>query len=185
MPWMNAAADLVHVDVLAGDWTAARARWDTLYPEVLETPAWERWLLGSKLAIFRAEMALQEQDAETAAEWADVALAATRAASRVKYQLLAHDVLGRAQAALGRADQARRELAAATTLAEKGQNPHARLLTHVHAAGALYGIGDDEAAAAHHTTATKVAQEVASGLTPERAAAYRAAVPLPTENDYR
>jgi class 3 adenylate cyclase/tetratricopeptide (TPR) repeat protein len=185
MPWMNAAADLVHVEVLARDWGAARVRWESLYPEVIETPAWERWLLGTKLATFRADIALHERDLASAVTWAELALTSSRSSGRVKYELHAHDVLGRALAALGSPDQARRHLAKATTMADHGRNPHARLLTHAHAARVLYDLGDDDAAATHHRVAVQVVDDVTAGLPAQRAAAYRAAAPLPVEGDYR
>jgi class 3 adenylate cyclase/tetratricopeptide (TPR) repeat protein len=185
MPWMNAEADLVHVDVLAGEWGAALARWKRMYPQVLETPAWERWLLGSKLETFRAEMALHAESPELAVDWGTRALASTRTAGRLKYEIAAHDVLGRALSALGRGDDARSEIGAATAGADKIGNPHARLLTHAHAARVLYRLGDDDAAAAHHGIAQQVVDDVAAALSPELAERYRAAAPLPSLTDYR
>lgn len=185
MPWMNAEADLLHVDVLAGDWGAAMTRWERFYPLVTETPAWERWLLGTKLETFRAEIALHAEDAETAVEWGNRALASIRSSSRVKYEPVAHDVLGRALARLGRSDEARQHLETAVDLADKLGNPHARLLTHAHAAQVHYKLGADDAAAAHHRIAAEVVARVAAELGPERAEQYCRAVPLPSVGDYR
>lgn len=185
MPWMNAEADLIHVDVLAAEWGAAQARWDRLNPQVVETRAWERWLLGAKLDVFRAEIALQTGNLELAAEWAMKATESARSSGRVKYEVTARDVLGRTLARLSRADEARQQFAAALEAADRLGNPHGRLLTHAHAAKTLYALGDDDAAAAHHATAQQVVDEVASSLPADRAETFRAAAPLPPLDDYR
>ncbi|HYM67739.1 MAG TPA: AAA family ATPase, partial [Patescibacteria group bacterium] len=54
MPWMNALVDLIQTDLMAGEIGAALRRWDTLWDEVNSTTAWERWLLGGKMAALRA-----------------------------------------------------------------------------------------------------------------------------------
>jgi tetratricopeptide (TPR) repeat protein len=185
MPWMNAEADLIHVAVLAAEWGAAQARWDRLYPQVIETPAWERWLLGGKLATFRAEIALATGDLAAAAEWGAKAAESGKSSGRVKYELAARDVLGRALSRLGRADESRQHLIAATDAADRLGNPHGRLLVHAHAALTLYAIGDDDAAATHHAAAQRVVEQVAAGLRADRAEAFRAAAPLPSLGDYR
>lgn len=185
MPWMNAATDLVHVDVLAHEWGAALSRWEVLYPQVVQTPAWERWLLGCKLATFRAEVALYADDAQTAADWAERALASTRSAGRVKYEIAARDVLGRALSRLGRGDEGSRQVAAAASAADALGNPHTQLLVHAHLAELLYAVGDDDGAARHHRVAEQVVDDVASALSPDRARLYRESVPLTRPSDYR
>ncbi|HTW19574.1 MAG TPA: AAA family ATPase [Mycobacteriales bacterium] len=185
MPWMNAEADLLHADVLAGDWGAAASRWNDLYPQVAATEAWERWLLGSKLVTFRAEIALHTEEPAVAADWAARALDSILESARIKYEPSARDTLARALAAMGDGERARSEVGAAVASADRLDNPHVRLLTHTHAAATLYRLGDDDAAAAHHRVAEQIAADVAAGLAPDSAAHYLAAVPLPAVDEYR
>ena len=130
MPWMNAAVDLIHCDVLAGEIGSAETRWREFWEEVLATPAWERWLLGGKMAALRAEMALQTGDPVAAAEWAQRAITMARAVRRAKYESAARALLGKALLAMGRHGDAVRELHAAVKGAEALGNPsgpHAEL----------------------------------------------------------
>ena len=185
MPWMNAEADLAHTDLLAGDHVASLERWEALWEPVLATTAWERWLLGGKLAAFRAEIALNTESVDTALEWATRAVEMSRSSRRAKYVTVARGVLGAALLKAGRHEEAVHELAAAVATADELGNPAGRIAAHGQLAVALYRTGDDEGAERHHGIATSAVEGVAAGLSPERAVRYLAAVPVPRLSDYR
>ena len=184
MPWMNAEADLAHVDLLAREYGAALTRWEALWEPVLATTAWERWLLGGKLAAFRAEIALHTETLDSALDWATRAVEMARTSRRVKYDVVARTTLGSALLRAGRSDDAVRELTAAADAADGLGNPAGRWPAHAGLAAALYRSGDDTGAERHHRIASDVVDEVAAGLSPERAEKFLAAVPLPQPSEY-
>ena len=185
MPWMNAETDIAHVDLLAREYGAALTRWEALWEPVLATTAWERWLLGGKLAAFRAEIALHTEPVESALDWATRAVEMAGVSRRVKYVAVARRTLGAALMRAGRADEAVRELATAAELADGLGNPAGRWELHGELAAALYRSGDDNGAERHHRIAHDVVEEVAAGLSPSRAEKFLAAVPLRKASDYR
>jgi len=126
MPWMNALVDLIHCDVLAGETGAAETRWRELWGDVIATLAWERWFLGTKMAALRAEIALQQKDPAAAAEWANKAIEMARGVHRLKYEAVARAALGKGLLAMGRAQDAARELHTAVKLADALGNPAGR-----------------------------------------------------------
>jgi hypothetical protein len=160
-------------------------RWEALWEPVLATTAWERWLLGGKLATFRAEIALRTEGVDSALEWATRAVEMTRSSRRAKYVAVARGVLGSALLKAGRQEEALHELAVAGATADELGNPAGRITAHGELAVALYRTGDDEGAERQHAIATSVVEGVAAGLSPERAERYLAAVPVPSLSDYR
>jgi tetratricopeptide (TPR) repeat protein len=178
MPWMNAAVDLIHCDVLAGEIGAAETRWRELWEDVLATPAWERWLLGGKMAALRADMALQAEDPAAAAEWAQLALAMAREVHRVKYEAVARGLLGRALLTLGRREEAVRELHAAANGAESLGNPSGCWWARANLARALEVAGDDAGAEDQLRVAAGIIRGMATGLSTDRARRFLAAPPV-------
>jgi tetratricopeptide (TPR) repeat protein len=178
MPWMNALVDLLHCDVLDGEIGAAETRWRELWGEVIATPAWERWLLGVKLAAFRAEIALQQSDPAAAAEWAERAIEMARAVRRVKYETEARAILGNALLALGRSQDAIHELRAAVNGADALGSPLARWRTRVHLSRAIEASGNDVQAEGELLAAADIIRSVADDLSGERATRFLAAPPV-------
>jgi class 3 adenylate cyclase/tetratricopeptide (TPR) repeat protein len=168
MPWMNAIVDLIHTDVLEGEHGAALTRWDGIWDEILETPAWERWLLAGKLAAFRAEIALATEGPSEAAAWATRAVEMARSVGRVKYEAVARATLGKAQLALGERDDAVRELRTAVAAADSLANPVGRWRARADLARVLVAIGDDDGAAEATRAAAAIIHDVAAGLSDER-----------------
>jgi class 3 adenylate cyclase/tetratricopeptide (TPR) repeat protein len=169
MPWMNAAVDLIQTDLLSGEVGAAEVRWPELWEEVIATPAWERWLLGSKMAAFKAEIALETGSPEAAAEWAQKAIGIARQSRRPKYEAVARVILGKALQALGRREDGLRELQAAVRGADRLGSPALRWQSRADLAAALEASGDDKAAEHSFREAAGIIREVEAGLSPERA----------------
>ncbi len=178
MPWMNAMVDLIHCDVLAGEMGAAEPGWRRLWEDILATPAWERWLLGGKMAALRAEMALQAEDSAAAAEWAQRAIAMAREVRRVKYEAVARGLLGKALLATGRREDAVREMQAAVRGAEALGNPSGRWRARADLARALEVTGNDAGAEDQFRAAADIIRDVASGLATDRATRFLAAPPV-------
>jgi tetratricopeptide (TPR) repeat protein len=172
MPWMNAEVDLIQTDLLTGDLGAAGARWRGLWDEVLATPAWERWLLGGKLAALRAEIALEVEGPDEAVRWAEEAIGMARVVRRTKYETAARATLGRALLADGRTDDAVRELRTALRDADALANPSWRWQIGAALARALLAAGEDEGAAQAFGAAAGVLRGIAADLSPERAARF-------------
>ncbi|MGZ4114371.1 MAG: hypothetical protein ACXVQT_04750, partial [Actinomycetota bacterium] len=168
MPWMNAAVDLVETDLLAGELGAATSRWNALWQEVIDTPAWERWLLGGRLAALRAEIALPTEGAEAGVEWADRAVEMARTVSRAKYEAAARATLGAALVSLGRAADAVRELTAAVDITATLGSPYGIWRARRELARALERTGNVERAERELHAAAEVIGDVAAGLSPER-----------------
>jgi tetratricopeptide (TPR) repeat protein len=169
MPWMNATVDLIQTDLMAGDVGAAEVRWRGLWDEVLATPAWERWLLGGRMAALRAEIALETEPPEAAAEWAQKAIAMARPVRRAKYETVARAILGKALLAMGRRQDALRELQEAVRGADMLGNPAARWRARADLAVALAAAGDDEGEESALRQAAGIIREVEASLASERA----------------
>ena len=145
MPWMNAEVDLVHVDLLAGEYGDALNRWQALWEPVLATTAWERWLLGGKLAAFRAQIALHTEEVESALDWAARAVEMARSSRRAKYLIIARGTLGAALLRAGRTTDAVRALTAAAAAADELGNPSGRWTAHAQLAAFSTAAGTTSA----------------------------------------
>jgi tetratricopeptide (TPR) repeat protein len=169
MPWMNAAVDLMQTDLLAGEVGAAEVRWRGLWDDVLATPAWERWLLGGKMAALRAGIALEAESPEAAAEWASKAIAMARPVHRAKYDNVARVTLGKALLAMGRPQDGLLELQQAVIGADTLGNPAARWQVRAELAAALGAVGDEEGADRQLQEAARIIRSIEVLLAPERA----------------
>jgi hypothetical protein len=169
MPWMNAAVDLMQTDLIAGDIGAAEVRWRELWEEVLATPAWERWLLGGKMAALRAGIALETESPEAAAEWASKAIAMARPVQRNKYENVARATLGKALLAMGRRQDGLLELQKAVKGADTLGNPAARWQVRADLAAAFGAVGDDEGMDRALREAARIIRDIEVSLAPERA----------------
>jgi hypothetical protein len=172
---MNAAVDLMQTDLMAGDIGAAEVRWRELWDDVLATPAWERWLLGGKMAALRAGIALETESPETAAEWASKAIAMALPVQRTKYENVARATLGKAFLAMGRNQDGLLELQKAVKGADTLGNPAARWQVRADLAAALGAVGDDEGADRQQREAARIIRDIEVGLAPERAKRFVAA----------
>jgi class 3 adenylate cyclase/tetratricopeptide (TPR) repeat protein len=178
MPWMNAEADLIQTELLAGEFSAAKRRWEGLFDKALATPAWERWYLGSKLAVARAEIALEVEGPDEAIQWALDALGRARRVGRRKYEVAAQAVLGRSLLRLNRTDEALHELRSALSLSEALGSPPGRWRSKAALSEALAVAGDDDGATAAHLEAIDIVREIAASLSAERAGTFLAADPV-------
>jgi len=172
MPWMNAEVDLVQTDMLSGDVGAAEVRWKRMWDDVVSTPAWERWLLGTRMAATRAEIALASGDLDGAVEWATRAIDMAGTAHRAKYDAVARAALGAALVGLGRRDEGVRELRAAVGVADALGSPTGRWRARAALGRALATAGSDDDAARAYAEATSIVRDVAGGLSPQRAARF-------------
>ncbi|HSS94969.1 MAG TPA: adenylate/guanylate cyclase domain-containing protein [Candidatus Dormibacteraeota bacterium] len=172
MPWMNAVVDLMETDLLAGEAGAADARWRELWDQVLATPAWERWLLGSKMAAFKAEIALQSKSPDEAAGWATRAIQMSAVVRRAKYEAVAHAILGRALQAMGRHQEGVRELRAAVQQADDVGSPPSRWRLRADLGAVLAAGGDDQGADSALRESASIIRGVEAALAPRRAARF-------------
>lgn len=178
MPWMNAEVDLIHSDVLAGEMGRAETRWSGLWDDVRSTTAWERWLLGGKMAALRAEIALATEGPEEAAEWAGRAVDMARRVRRAKYEAAARTSLGKALLALGEHEKATEELRTAVAGADGLINPYGRWRARAELATALQASGDDAGAQTQLREAAAIITTVAEGLSQDRSQKFLAAEPV-------
>ncbi|MDQ6720983.1 MAG: AAA family ATPase [Candidatus Dormibacteraeota bacterium] len=177
MPWMNAAVDLIQTDLMAGEIGSAELRWRELWNEVVATPAWERWLLGGKMAALRAGIALETEPPEVAAEWASKAIAMARQVRRAKYENVARATLGKALMAMGRRQDALRQLQEAVKGADTLGNPAARWQVRADQAAILGAVGDDKGEDKALREAARIIRDMEASLAPERAKRF-VATPL-------
>jgi ATP/maltotriose-dependent transcriptional regulator MalT len=140
----------------------------------MATPAWEHWYLGGKMAALRAEIALQRKDPVAAAEWAERAIEMARGVHRVKYEAVARAALGKALLAMGRGQDAVRELQAAEKLADALGNPSGKWRARADLGQALVATGNDTEAEDQLRGAVEIIRTVAAGLSRERAARFLA-----------
>jgi class 3 adenylate cyclase/DNA-binding SARP family transcriptional activator len=170
MPRRFAQSDLLQTALLEGDVGRAQTEWPALWEDAAEASGWTRWLILGRLAVARAEIALNAEAPEAAAEWAAKAVEVTVRTLRRKYEVLARGHLGHALVALGRPDEGLAELRRAVATADALVNPVGRWESRASLAAALRSTGDEEAAAAATGEARQILTGFAASLTPPRAA---------------
>jgi len=173
MPWMNARADLIAAQLLAGDLGAVRASWQTTFEDAEASQGWERWLVAGRLCAARAQLELGLGNADESIEWARRALRFARDVSRRKYEVVALIDLGLALTAGRASEEAVRELDEAVAKADGLGTPLLRWQARAALADALatspaLGRDADEPRAA----AVGLIHEVAGALSPERSRTY-------------
>jgi tetratricopeptide (TPR) repeat protein len=178
MPWQNALVDLVFNDLLAGDIASAEARWPKVWDDVRAGKAWQRWFLVGKMAAARAEIALHTEGAEAAADWAQKAIEMAVPVGRLKYETVARTILAEALLTIGRVREAVAELQTAVSGADRLGSPPGRWKTRAALGRALYALGRDDEAERRLREASDVIQDVAKGLSRERAERFLNAAPV-------
>ncbi len=172
MPWMNARADVFTAMVMRGDYSRADRAWGVLWDDAVESKAWERWLVSGRLAAVRAELELATGDTDEAIRWARRAVDLAVASGRRKYDAIARTTLGRALTTSGHSAEAVSELRVAVATATSLGSPAIVWQARAALADALENGGQDPDA--ERAEAARVAQSIASGLAPERAARFLA-----------
>src|ERR1700736_74928 len=109
----------------------------------MATPAWERWLLGGKMAALRARIALETESPEAAAESAQKAIAMARTVRRAKYEIVARATLGKALSAMARHQEVSSELHEAVKEADGLGDPASRWRAMGDVAAILGAMGND------------------------------------------
>ena len=169
MPRQFAGSDLLFTHLLAGDVGAAQAGWKARWAALDEATAWTTWLIRGRLAVARAEIAVEAEPPETAVEWAQRALALARRTSRRKYEARSLTALGRALVRAGRPEAALAAHREAAGIADSLVGPPGRW----EAWGALgrtaYALGADDAAAEAYGRAHELLTTFAATLQPARA----------------
>ncbi len=178
MPWQNALVDLVFNDLLAGDIASAEARWPKVWDDVRAGKAWQRWFLVGKMMAARAELALQAERLEEAAEWAVKAMDMARPVHRKKYETASRITLGQAQLAMKQTSEALDQLRTAVGEADRFGSPPGRWQARGAFGKALLAAGRDDEAASAFTEARGIIDNIASGLAPERAKRLLSADPV-------
>jgi class 3 adenylate cyclase/tetratricopeptide (TPR) repeat protein len=173
MPWMNARADLISAHVLLGEFSDAEQMWPGVWDDALASVAWERWLLGGRLAALRAQLEFERKRYDDALAWARRSLEMAISTRRRKYQVVSRITVGRALVVQGLADAALPELHVAVEQADALGSPLFRWQSRASLGEAQKGSSDERAEAeATVKEAVAIVHEVADSLSPERSAAY-------------
>jgi tetratricopeptide (TPR) repeat protein len=176
MPWMNARADLISVELLLGEVGNVERTWKGAWDDAVAGRGWERWLISGRLASVRADTELERGRLEDAVTWARRALEMARVVNRRKYEIASLITLGSALVAQGVNEGAAQELRTAVRLAEgPGGSPLLRWR-----ARAALGLALQQAETAAEgepelREAASIIHEIAASLAPERADRYMAA----------
>jgi class 3 adenylate cyclase/tetratricopeptide (TPR) repeat protein len=176
MPWMNARADVICADLLAGDVAGVEGDWADAWEEALASRAWEHWLITGRLAWVRAETELLKGRHDDAVEWASRAFELASGVRRRKYEIASLVTLGKALTAAGSADEAADALRSASERADELGTPLLRWQSRAaRGRAALARAATGAEGEAHLREAAVIIREVASSLQDERAARYVAA----------
>jgi len=170
MPKQFAGADLIWTDLLAGDVGSAQAAWPERWELAEHATGWTTWLIAGRLLAARAEIALEAETPESAAEWAQRAIDVARRTRRAKYEARALSTLGQALARLKREDEALAALRSAVEIADRIVSPYARWNARAALGRTAYALGRDDDAAAAYGAAREVVDAFSAGLAPQRAA---------------
>jgi class 3 adenylate cyclase/tetratricopeptide (TPR) repeat protein len=170
MPKQFAGSDLIWTDLLARDVGAAQAAWPERWAAAEHATGWTRWLIAGRLLSARAEIALEAETPETAAEWAQKAIEVARRTCRFKYEARSLSSLGQALTRLGRHDDGIAALRSAVEIADRIVSPYARWNARAALGRSAYALGRDDDAAAAYAEAREIVDAFAAGLAPQRAA---------------
>jgi class 3 adenylate cyclase/tetratricopeptide (TPR) repeat protein len=175
MPRRFASSDMLQTSLLAGDVGDAQSTWPALWEDATHATGWTSWLIFGRLAVARAEIALEAEPPDVAAEWASKAVDIAERTLRRKYEALARELLGRALVALGHADRGLDELRTSVRIADDLVNPTGRWRARASLAAELRATGHEAAAAAMTEEARRILADFAGTLAPKRAATLLAA----------
>jgi class 3 adenylate cyclase/tetratricopeptide (TPR) repeat protein len=175
MPLMQGQIDLIFTDLLEREVGRAQRDWPGLWETAVNGGAWNEWLGTGRLAVARAEIALQAEGPEQAVEEALKAIELARQGRRLKYETLARTILGTALVALDRWEEGLGELRTAVEGANRLGTPSGRWDALGALGKALYTRGDDDGAATAYHQAAEAIRAFASTLTAEHAKSLLAA----------
>jgi class 3 adenylate cyclase/tetratricopeptide (TPR) repeat protein len=170
MPLRFAHSDLLFTDLLEGDVGRAQADWPSRWEDAEEAKGWTRWLIYTRLAVTRAEIALHAEEPESAIEWAQKSVELARSTLRRKYEARALSLLGEALAKSGRREEAIQALEAGVKVADELVNPPGRWNAYAALGRSAYALGDDDRAAGASSQAAELVESFAATLSPERSA---------------
>jgi class 3 adenylate cyclase/tetratricopeptide (TPR) repeat protein len=168
MPLRFAHSDLLFTDLLEGDVGRAQADWPSRWEDAEDAIGWTRWLIYTRLAVTRAEIALHAEEPESAIEWAQKSVELARSTLRRKYEARALSLLGEALARAGRREEAIQALKGGVKVADDLINPPGRWTAYAALGRSAYALGDDDRAAGASSQAAEIVEEFAATLTPER-----------------
>ena len=177
-PGVQAAIDLLFLDLVEGKFGAAERAWPGLRERAEAMRGWHQWLMIGRLAQARAEIALGLGRPEAAAEAAMVSIAHARRVGRLKYEVASRTVLGAALLAMGKPGEAVAELRRALAGAERLRHPPSLWRAAAELGAASYSLGDDHGAAAAYRSAQAAIGSFAEALAPERQQLLLAAEPV-------
>jgi class 3 adenylate cyclase/tetratricopeptide (TPR) repeat protein len=180
MPRQFAGSDLIQTHLLGGDVGAAQTEWPKRWEDAEHATAWTTWLIAGRLAAARAQIALEHETPDVAAEWAERALQLARRTQRRKYEAVSLRTYGAALARLGRRDEALEALRAAVKIADDLVGEPGRWDARAGLGRVAYALGKDDEAAAAFGEAAALLDAFSARLTPERAATL-AKSPVATE----
>ena len=175
---MQAAIDLLFLDLVEGRFGAAERAWPGLRERAEAMKGWHQWLMIGRLAQARAEIALGLGRPEAAAEAAVVSIAHARRVGRLKYEVASRTVLGAALLAMGKPGEAVAELRRALAGAERLRHPPSLWRAAAELGAASYSVGDDHGAAAAYRSAHATIDSFAKALALERRQLLLAAEPV-------
>jgi len=141
---LNARLDLLRIKVRQGKLADADKLVEEVRDDVAAAVAWHGWLWRLRFAQARAELALARGEAEEAHRLANDVIARSLATGRVKYEVEGLVAQALALEAMGRRDDAARDLKEAVALARRTGDPAAFLRT----ARELLRLREDESLAA-------------------------------------
>ena len=174
MPLQFAGADLVWTHILGGDVGAAQGLWPERWALADQATAWTTWLIAGRLLSARAEIALEAETAEEAAEWAQRAVDVARRTRRFKYEARSLSTLGQALARLRQHDEGLDALRSAVHIADRIVSPYARWNARAALGRIAYELGRDDEAASAYSDAGRIVDDFAATLAPARAATLAA-----------
>ena len=170
MPKQFAGSDLIQTHLLSGDVGAAQVEWPTRWADAEYATGWTTWLVAGRLLAARAEMALEAETPETAAEWAQRAIDVARRTRRAKYEARALSTLGQALARIKRNEDALATLRSAVEITDRIVSPYARWNARAALGRVAYAVGRDDEAKAAYGEAREIVDTFGAGLAPQRAA---------------
>jgi tetratricopeptide (TPR) repeat protein len=178
MPRLQGSIDLLLADLMQNEVGQAQAAWPELWEAAINGKTWRPWLGGVRLALVRAEIALETEGPETSIDWAHETIVRAAATGRIKYEMLARAVLGNALMQLGRAPEAIPEVRTAVRIADRLGTPAHRWQTRAALGRVLMAVGKDDGAQTALTEARGVIEAWAATLSAEHAGSLLAAEPV-------
>ena len=175
---VQARTDILFLDLLSADYGSVERDLPSVLDKAEQLKGWHEWLVGGRLALVRADLALSLRRWDEANRYAEEAIELATRVGRLKYEALARTVLGESLAATGLHKDSFEQLSRAVAISQRIGYAPALWRSAYSRSKVESSSGRDEEAAQSIKEAFDAIKDFSSGLNPERRQTFENAVQI-------